>query len=274
MKKREPDGSRISTTRLCEWLLNEWDPMFSGTVDPTRTRRVEGILGALSAHYHGPFRILDLGSGPGPLTLRMLRRFPKCRVVAVDTDPVLLRVGEVALRRFEGRTTWVLADLREKHWSSRLPAQRFDVAVSSLALHWLEENEIRGVYRDLQRLLRPGGMIVNGDYIPSRQPMTQPRVPEEAAERLREVNRGRTDRRAFKSEWEKWWGALQEDPSMRDVLRERQVRMPGKIPPRRTTGPKIPVSLQAHEMALRDAGFRESGVTWRDGEFRVLIGVR
>lgn len=274
MKDREPGEYQASTRRLCGRLLKQWDPMFSETVDRTRVRRTNAIVRALGALLHGPFRVLDLGSGPGPLTVRTLRRFPRCRVVALDTDPVLLRVGEVALHRFRGRVTWVLADLREKGWPSQLPVHRFDAAVSSLALHWLEENEIRAIYRELRRLLRPGGLLVNGDFLPTSQPKVPPKDERVTTDRRRGPQRGGGGRRAFKPEWEKWWGALAEDASMRDVLKERHLRMPGKIPPRRTTGPKTPASLQAHERALEDAGFHESVVTWQDGGFRVLVGIR
>jgi len=244
--------------------------MFFETVDPTRVRRMDEILQVLGAHFQGPFTALDLGSGPGALTARVLGRFPRSRVVAVDTDPVLLRVGAEALHRHRKRTAWVLADLRKKSWSSKLPGRRFDAAISSLALHWLEENEIRALYRGLRLLLRSGGLLVNGDFMPS----SQLSHPGGTAERHRGAERDRAGVRSFKAEWEKWWGALVAEPAMRDVLKERQVRMPGRIPPRRTTGPRIPVSLEAQERALRDAGFRESTVSWQDRGFRVLIGVR
>jgi len=270
MERRGPGRGRISTTRLCEGLLQRWDPMFFETVDPTRERRMEEILEVLRARFLGPFTAIDLGSGPGALTARVLRRFPRAHVVAVDTDPVLLRVGVEALRRYRKRTAWVLADLRERSWASKLPARRFDAVVSSLALHWLEEDEIRALYRRLRPLLRSGGLLVNGDFLPS----IQRKGSGGAAERHRKSERGRAGLQSFKAGWEKWWAALVEEPSMRDVLTERQARMPGKIPPRRTTGPRIPVSLEAHERALRDAGFRDSTVKWQDRGFRVLIGAR
>lgn len=244
--------------------------MFIETVDPTRGRRVDEILRALRAHLNGPVSILELGCGPGTMTARVLDRFPKSRVVAVDTDPVLLRVGAEALHRYQRRVTWVLADLREKSWSFELPTRRFDAAISSLALHWLEEDEIRGLYRGLYPLLRSGGLLVNGDYLPS----SQLKVPRNAAESPRGPQRGGADVRAFKAAWRSWWRALVGEPSMRDVLEERRLRMPGKIPPRRTTGPPIPVSLAAHRRALRDAGFQESTVSWQDRGFRVLVGTR
>lgn len=248
--------------------------MFFETVDSTRMKRMEAMLKVLAAHFRGPFRVLELGTGPGPLTVQILRRFPGSTVVAVDTDPVLLHVGRKALHRFRRRITWVLADIRKEPWPSVLPRQRFDVIVSSLALHWLEEDEIRILYRAVGRLLRPGGLVVNGDFIPSGRPAQGVAIRAKVSNKHRGAEREPAGVREFKSRWKKWWGAIEREPSMKAAIRERQSRLPGRIPPRRTTGPRIPVSLESHERALRDAEFGETLVTWQDRSFRVLVARR
>ena len=255
-------------------LLGKWDPMFSETVDPTRPRRTEVVLQALGARFRGPFRVLELGSGPGALTVRVLERFPRCRIVAVDTDPVLLRIGEQALRRFQKRLTWVLADLREKGWSSQLPVHGFDAAVSALTLHWLEKDEIRAVYREVGRLLRPEGVLVNADFLPSRLSRT-------SADRPRALGgpaaaRGACQpRRAVGSDRGGWSGGKPwpESPPYVASWRSGSSASPGRSP-RRTTGPRLPVSLEAHVRALRDTGFRETQVVWQDHGFHALVGLR
>jgi SAM-dependent methyltransferase len=269
---RRPSNGPARTARLCERLLARWEPMFSRSVDPTRARRTEAILRSVGARFHGPFRVLELGSGPGPLVARMLRRFPSCRIVAVDTDPVLLEVATEALRRFARRTTWLLADLRGRRWSAGLPAHDFDVIASSLTLHWLEESELRRVYRDVRRLLRPGGLVINGDFLPSSPGRGQRLDRGRAGEGSRSSGTGGARVRAFKAEWERWWSSLERLPSMDAALTLRQVRLPGPWPPRRTTGPRTPVSLESHERALQDAGFRETRVIWAQRGFRVLVG--
>lgn len=265
---------RVRSARLCRRLLETWDPMFAETIDPTRNRRMEVVLELLGAQFRGDFTVLELGTGPGPLAVQMLVRFPGCRVVALDTDPVLLRVGGAALGRYRPRIGWVLADLREPRWPSKLPTDRFDAVVSSLALHWLEEEEIHAVYRELGGLLRPNGLLVNADYLPSRRTELTSRGQRESQRDHRRAGRTGGDLRSFKAKWRTWWGALEKDPSMRTAFVERQIRMPGTIPPRRTTGPRVAVSVESHKRALKEAGFRESAIVWQNGEMRALRGLR
>ncbi|MGP8078833.1 MAG: methyltransferase domain-containing protein [Thermoplasmata archaeon] len=156
----------------------------------------------------------------------------------------------------------------------RAPGESVDAAVSSLALHWLGEREIRSLYRDVHRPLRPEGILVNGDFLPSHRATGATRDPGTASERDRRVEKVEVRVQAFKSKWKRWWSQLEREPSMRPAFTERDVRMPGPIPPRKSWGPKIPASLESHERGLRDAGFGETVVTWRDYDFRVAVGVK
>lgn len=267
-----PDERSAGPTRRCSGLLESWDFLFSKTVDPTRLDRMEGILDALAASHRRPKRILELGTGPGPLTARILKRFPDARVVEVETDPVLLRVARLALRPYGSRVSWLLADLREKSWAEHLPVQGFDAVVSSLTLHWFEREEIRGIYREARRLLRPNGVLLNGDYLPSSRVPRRFAAEGMEAQGSTEVVHHEARLRAFKRGWKKWWETVSAEPSLSGAMEERRVRMPGSIPPRRTGGPEIPVSLEGHRKMLHDAGFRETHVTWHAGEMRVLLG--
>ncbi len=252
-------------------LVAEWDSIFHETVDPTRDKRTGGILDVLGTRFEGRFQVLDLGSGPGSLAARILDRFPRSRVVALDTDPALVQIGRRGLRRFQGRLTWVLSDLRKMNWWSDLGRRSFDAVVSSLALNWLEEDELSRVYLGAQRLLRPGGILVNGDFIPSNiiSPIHPRETNQHPAARRATVGDPRVE--AFKPRWEAWWGELERTPAMRTALRLRKHRMPGPIPPGRSWGPKVPVTLAAHKRALRETGFGQPSLVWRKGGFCVFF---
>ncbi|HEX4702147.1 MAG TPA: class I SAM-dependent methyltransferase, partial [Pseudonocardiaceae bacterium] len=115
--------------------------------------------------------VLDLGCGPGSLSARVAGRIPGARVIGVDADPLLVtlaRVGAPATSRF------VEADLGNAAWVDALGlpsnAGTVDAAVSTTALHWLPESQLAALYRDLAMLLRPGGVLANGDYLQEDQP--------------------------------------------------------------------------------------------------------
>jgi len=81
--------------------------------------------------------IVDLGAGPGSLSVRLLDRIPHATVVAVDADPLLLGLARAAYGDRPGLRI-VDHDLREPGWvqALELPGHP-DAFVSTTALHWL-----------------------------------------------------------------------------------------------------------------------------------------
>jgi SAM-dependent methyltransferase len=71
------------------------------------------------------FLALDLACGPGSIAQRLLVRFPAARAVAVDFDPVLMRLGQDALGDLDGRLRWVEADLRRPDWNGLYTVAQF-----------------------------------------------------------------------------------------------------------------------------------------------------
>ena len=112
-----PAPSRAYWTR---WL-RRWDEQQEAFI-PARERRFHVMMDVLEAAVGRAPRVLDLGSGPGPLSLRVLRRFPRARCVAVDYDPVVLRIGRGALGSYHGRLTWVDTKIGAPGWTDALPS--------------------------------------------------------------------------------------------------------------------------------------------------------
>ncbi len=244
------------------WLA-KWDEQQESFL-PSRERRFAAMFDILEANLPRRFTAIDLGCGPGSLTARLLKRFPAAHVVAVDFDPVILRVGQGALRSLRRRITWVDADLGAPRWTVGLPSRRFDAAVSTTALHWLGPSRLRQVYRDLGRLLRPGGLFLNGDYIPWGP---GGRGLHRLVERVRRnAFRGKSLQSEW-APWRRWWSDLEKEPALRQEFNERKARFPKRH------GDSEPLPLDFHERALRAAGFREVEVVWQEMENRILLGI-
>jgi SAM-dependent methyltransferase len=57
-------------------------------------------------------------------------------------------------------------DLRKPGWAPALGLDRpADAAVSTTALHWLDAAQLRAMYAELATVLRPGGLLLDGDHL-------------------------------------------------------------------------------------------------------------
>lgn len=251
--------------RAPDWkrLLEGWDAQ-QEAFNPDRDRRFSAMFDALAASVPRRFVALDLGSGPGSLSVRLLQRFPSARVVAVDYDPVTQRVGQGALGDFGGRLAWVDAKLGAPGWTDHLPRAKFDAALSTTALHWLSAEALRRLFRDLHRILRPGAVVLDGDHFPWGP---HDRALARLDEGVRRVRfRGIAMSREW-SAWRGWWKAAERIPALRPYFREHRRRSAQH--PRHAD-----LTLDVYIDALRRAGFRDVGVVWQDFTNRVVFARR
>lgn len=271
-----------------DWL-HRWDTMQTAYL-PFREERFTIMLDAVEALVGQEFVAIDLASGPGAISQRLLARFPRARSVAVDYDPALLALGRGALGTQDGRLRWVEADLRDPAWIDHLGEERADAVLSTTALHWLDAGTLARLYQQLGRLVRPGGIFLNGDHMrfPSHLPSFRALAGWAA---------GRQRATAFdargEDDWQQWWRGFAQQPGMAPLVEERERRFARGSGQRHSAGvasaadagdaeeaaravdeEEVSPIAELHEAALRDAGFREVGLIWRQPDDGVLLAVR
>jgi trans-aconitate methyltransferase len=244
--------------------LRRWDAMQTAYL-PFREARFSVMLDVLAELLPERFVAVDLASGPGAISQRLLNRFPQAQCLAVDYDPLLLTLGKAVLGDAAGRLRWVEADLRDPTWLTQLGASSVDAVVSTTALHWLEAPELVRLYQQLASLIRPGGLLLNGDH--QRTESSLP-IFARAIAAIKEQQRTKTFAQAGSETWRQWWDALAQEPSLTELLAERERRFP-----RGVDDDQAPI-LALHQAALRDAGFGEVGVIWRNLDDALLLAVR
>jgi SAM-dependent methyltransferase len=234
---------------------------------PDREDRFTALIDAVEA---GAGRadplVIDLGSGPGSLSVRLLDRLPDATVVAVDADPVTLALGRAAYAGRPGLRFTEL-DLRRPGWSASLGLDaKADAAVSTTALHWLGPAELVAMYAELATVLRPGGLLLDGDHFA---------VDEAASPVLARLGHAlieREERRRFPGghdeSWSGWWNAVAADPVLANAAAERASRAVDANHHGSPSG-----LLATHTDALRAAGFSEIGTLWQRGDNRLLCAV-
>ena len=250
---------QTTATDWTRWLAR-WDAQQQRHI-PDREERFAAIVDAV-ATFAGPApRVLDLGCGPGSLSARVLDHLPGATIVAIDTDPVLLAIGRGALGTNE-RLHFVDADLRSD-WVSALPLPGpYDAAVSTTALHWLDLEQLLGLYRTLAGVLRPGGIFLDGDRLDFDH--DQATIAAGAAQ----VRPAWPDAPDGAEDYDAWWAAAVAEPALAAEVAERARRAHDH-----PHGDNAH-SYEFHRSALFAAGFAEVATIWQHLSNRVLIAIR
>src|SRR6201999_4068540 len=140
------ETSMPTTAQARQWL-DRWDRQQEFYI-ADREERFAVIRGVVVAAARRPDPlVIDLGAGPGSLSVRLLERIPHAQVVAVDADRTLLGLARAAYGERPGLRL-VEHDLRDGAWVTALDLDRpADAIVSTTALHWLTEPQLGAVYR-------------------------------------------------------------------------------------------------------------------------------
>lgn len=127
--------------------------------------RVEGEATLLEFVPAGANRILDIGSGGGRLLALVKAAVPEARFVALDFSPTMLETLQ-KLFRADSSVTVVAHDL-----DKTLPIMgQFDAVISSFAIHHLNHERKRSLYKEFFELLAPQGVFCNLEHVSSPSP--------------------------------------------------------------------------------------------------------
>jgi SAM-dependent methyltransferase len=238
-----------------------WDRLEEDLV-ADRERGLGVLLDVVEAMAGTAPVVVDLASGPGTITRRLLERLPRARSIAVDVDPVLLTIASATFAD-DDRVRIVRADLHDPAWIESVPEREVDAVLTATALHWLTEETVRRLYGDLAGLVRQGGVMAHAERMPFAD---LPRLASAVAKVERQRRTGRDD---AKASWDAWWEQASRDPALQSAMAQRQAVFPTSYPAEEFSPP-----ADWHIAALRDAGFTEAGVVWRSGAGAVVAAVR
>ncbi|WP_135829070.1 class I SAM-dependent methyltransferase [Halorussus halobius] len=138
-----------------------YDPGIEAIV-PRYDELHDALLNAPPHDRDRSIRVLELGAGTGELTAKLLTRFPESTVVAVDHSEQMLAEAERKLATFGDR-----AQLARGAFPDDYPdaSGEYDLVVSSLAIHHLDEADKRALFDAVLASLAPGGWFLNADVV-------------------------------------------------------------------------------------------------------------
>jgi tRNA (cmo5U34)-methyltransferase len=104
--------------------------------------------------------VLDLGAGTGLFSAQVLEMCPLARFALWDVAGKMLDVARERFRNRPGQFSYIVDDYRNLH-----VAGSFDLVISSLSIHHLEDAGKRELFRRIFGVLREGGVFINIDLI-------------------------------------------------------------------------------------------------------------
>ncbi|MDH3302240.1 MAG: methyltransferase domain-containing protein [Acidimicrobiia bacterium] len=99
--------------------------------------------------HDDPGLVVDLGCGPGNLTALLAERWPRARVVGIDSSAEMIE----AARSNHPGVEWIAADIEK--WEPERPV---DVLYSNATLHWLDDHAT--MFPRLRSWLTPSSGVV------------------------------------------------------------------------------------------------------------------
>jgi SAM-dependent methyltransferase len=153
------DDNRWRSTEHAEaWLDRQTQPP-SDLIERFRL-----IARLLPFDHDAELTFADVGAGNGTLGEVLLESFSRARVVSLDVNPAMIAAGEERLARFGGRSRFIQFDFDGPDWPVDAPGP-FDAIVSSRAIHHVSDQQKRLIFGWIYDRLRPGGWLLNYDYI-------------------------------------------------------------------------------------------------------------
>ncbi|AKB79155.1 Methyltransferase [Methanosarcina horonobensis HB-1 = JCM 15518] len=109
-------------------------------------------------------RILDMGAGTGLLSAFLMKRYPGASLTLIDISEKML---DVAKDRFRGNSNvkYIIADYSKYDFT-----EKYDMIVSALSIHHLEDEEKNKLYKKSYSILKENGIFINADQVHGETP--------------------------------------------------------------------------------------------------------
>lgn len=111
--------------------------------------------------------ILDIGAGTGLLSAFLMKRYPEASFTLIDISEKML---DMAKDRFGNNSNvkYIAADYSKYDF-----ADKYDIVISALSIHHLENEEKEELYKKSYSILKEKGIFINADQVHGETPFIE-----------------------------------------------------------------------------------------------------
>lgn len=125
---------------------------------PYYTEMVDALVSSIPFDNERKLQVIDLGCGTGKISKEISKKFPNAEFTCVDIAQNMLNIAESSLKE---KAEYLNIDFNNLIFSGK-----YDLAVSSLALHHLsDEKDVFDFYGKIYDSLNDDGLFINADVV-------------------------------------------------------------------------------------------------------------
>jgi tRNA (cmo5U34)-methyltransferase len=104
-------------------------------------------------------KILDLGAGTGLFSSFMVSKYPDAELTLIDLSSNMMDIAKARFSQYPN-VSYIVADYSNYEYSDK-----YDLVISSLSIHHLEDLEKKALYEKAFSLMKDGGIFINADQV-------------------------------------------------------------------------------------------------------------
>ena len=135
---------------------------------PLAQTQIEVIVRIIRAWVPEVNTFLDLGCGDGVLGRQLIKQWPLSSGIFMDFSDPMIQAAKEKCKEYESQCIIVKQDYSQEDWVDSIRAHLpVDVVISGYSIHHQEDDIKYRIFKDIFKLLRPGGVFLNLEHVAS-----------------------------------------------------------------------------------------------------------